>query len=85
MIPRPLAARRMSLQRVCDDPRNNSNQVFVNTFSEKAKLEEAGWTVIQPVEIGASIGREEGYEYKYDPQGKDTFNGLPATKTRRRD
>lgn len=72
------------MQRVYDDPRDNSNQAFVNTFSEKARLEEGGWIVIKPVETGDSIGREEGYEYKYDPNGKNTFNGLPATKTRRR-
>ena len=79
-LPTPVVMQR----RTSRDSRDDSNETVVTTFSEKSRLEQSGCSVVRRINMGDTIGYENQYEYKYNLNGTDTFNGLPATKTRRK-
>ena len=79
-LPTPVVMQR----RTSCDSRDDSNKTVVTTFSEKSRLEQSGCSVVRRINTGDTIGYKNQYEYKYNLNGTDTFNGLPATKTRRK-
>ena len=79
-LPTPVVMQR----RTSRDSRDDSNETVVTTFSEKSRLEQSGCSVVRQINMGDTIGYKNQYEYKYNLNGTDTFNGLPATKTRRK-
>ena len=79
-LPTPVVMQR----RTSRDSRDDSNETVVTTFSEKSRLEQSSCSVVRQINMGDTIGYKNQYEYKYNLNGTDTFNGLPATKTRRK-